>query len=233
VTVPDDVPAVVAELAGGDPASVFAQQPVVGRLVSVGGVARAGAVLVAAGYLAIPSDRDPHGPSARIEVVDEPRALAAAARLLEELGYSGLFCLDFIVDERGEAVLIDLNPRVFGSWLALQAAGVDLLGAYLAVLSGGPPPAVHPIPVGEVRDVLALRPLPMSSWSALRSQLGSAVSALRAGRPHAGRRWAWDCQVQLAWSLARALPRLASAVREAGGPRAWSAHPSVAVSPSS
>jgi hypothetical protein len=58
-------------------------------------------------------------------------AMEATERLLGALGYTGMFCLDFVGAEVGGPLLVDLNPRVFGSWAALQRAGVDLVTAYM------------------------------------------------------------------------------------------------------
>ncbi len=67
-------------------------------------------------------------------MLEKPEMLAAVARYLAELRYTGTFCIDFLVADRD--YMIDMNPRFFGSWPALQLAGVPLLEAYLDHVSG-------------------------------------------------------------------------------------------------
>ncbi|MCA0016119.1 hypothetical protein LB561_22780 [Mesorhizobium sp. B292B1B] len=66
-----------------------------------------------------------------VEIVDEPRAVAAARILLSSIGHSGLVEVEFKHDCRdGTLKLLDVNPRPW-SWFGLCApAGVDL-GAML------------------------------------------------------------------------------------------------------
>lgn len=66
-----------------------------------------------------------------VEIVDEPRAVAAARTLLSSIGHSGLVEVEFKHDCRdGTLKLLDVNPRPW-SWFGLCApAGVDL-GAML------------------------------------------------------------------------------------------------------
>lgn len=112
----------------------FVQRVVHGPLWNVGGVALAGEVLVAAAYRAIAAPSDPEGPPVDIELQDKPDQLEATRTFVAALGYSGPFAIDFIDDEG--PYLLDFNPRFFGTWAAMQSAGVDLLGAYLHTLGG-------------------------------------------------------------------------------------------------
>ncbi len=110
----------------------FLQQRVAGELWNVGGVAHRGEVLVSAAYRAFSAPGDPEGPPVDIQIGDRPQQLEATAALVAALGYSGPFAVDFLDD--GVPYLLDFNPRFFGTWAAMQAAGVDLLGAYLSTL---------------------------------------------------------------------------------------------------
>ena len=112
------------------PEEVFVQRAVSGRTWTVGGVARHGETLVSASYEARSNPDDPHGPAALIRILPHHDALLLAERFVDAVGYTGPFAIDFIDD--GTPHMIDFNPRFFGSWAALQAHGVDLLGAYLA-----------------------------------------------------------------------------------------------------
>lgn len=110
----------------------FLQEMIDGEVWNVGGVAHDGDVLVAAPYRAMTSPLDPQGPPVDIQIADRPDQVQATRALLQALRYTGPFAVDFIDD--GTPYLLDLNPRFFGTWAAMQAAGVDLLGAYLSTL---------------------------------------------------------------------------------------------------
>jgi D-aspartate ligase len=72
-----------------------------------------------------------------VEVVDEPRAVAAARTLLQSIGHSGLVEIEFKRDHRDNLLkLLDVNPRPW-SWFGLCAtSGVDL-GAMLWETANG------------------------------------------------------------------------------------------------
>ena len=110
----------------------FIQSKVGGDLWNVGGVAHEGEVLVAAAYWAFSAPDDPEGPPVDIQIEPKPDQIEATRRFVAALGYSGPFAIDFLDD--GVAHLLDFNPRFFGTWAAMQSAGVDLLGAYLSIL---------------------------------------------------------------------------------------------------
>jgi predicted ATP-grasp superfamily ATP-dependent carboligase len=59
---------------------------------------------------------------------------------LSKKGYRGLFGCDFLINKRGELVIVDLNPRRQGGYgcnaLALKAVGIDLTDLELASTLG-------------------------------------------------------------------------------------------------
>jgi predicted ATP-grasp superfamily ATP-dependent carboligase len=57
-------------------------------------------------------------------------------RLLQMIGWSGLFQAQFVRDAHGEHYLIDLNPRVYGSLNLAVAAGLNLPGIWVDLLLG-------------------------------------------------------------------------------------------------
>jgi predicted ATP-grasp superfamily ATP-dependent carboligase len=67
------------------------------------------------------------------------------ARLLGELGWSGIFNLQFLHGDHG-SYLIDVNPRVYGSMALAVAAGHNLPAIWAATLLGRAPQ----VPVYEV-----------------------------------------------------------------------------------
>ncbi len=123
--------AAAAAEVGRGPKSVLYQQAIAGEVWNVGGVSRDGEILTAAAYRAAAPAGDPHGPPVEIELEDRPDLLDSAGRIVSALGYRGPFALDFVMSDDDTGYLIDFNPRIFGSWPALQAGGVDLLGFYL------------------------------------------------------------------------------------------------------
>lgn len=70
-------------------------------------------------------------------IPQDPELLGAVRRLIDDLGWSGLFNLQFI--RAGERLhLIDLNPRIYHSlWLAV-ASGLNLPALWVALLLGRP-----------------------------------------------------------------------------------------------
>ena len=60
-------------------------------------------------------------------------------RLLQALGWSGLFQAQFIRSSHGEHYLIDLNPRIYGSLALAIAAGLNLPAIWVDLLLGRQP----------------------------------------------------------------------------------------------
>jgi hypothetical protein len=87
------------------------QSYVVGCLAVCNLVALDGVVLERFAFLSKQVDPNPFGPSTVIEITDLPMLEHAATKLIESLSYSGFASLDFIIDECGEAHLIELNAR--------------------------------------------------------------------------------------------------------------------------
>lgn len=129
--------------AARDDATYFIQQRVLGRTMHVGGVARQGEPIVIAAYEGEGPQQFGQISTGRL-VVDDA-AVTAATAFLRAAGYTGIFCFDLIRTETGEHYFIEVNPRIFGSWMTLQLAGVDVVGAYLFALGlGERPPAGAP-----------------------------------------------------------------------------------------
>jgi hypothetical protein len=131
--------------------SVFAQEFVPGKVASVGGVSRGGEIVGIVSYESRPADRNPLGPAAQVRLIDLPAAVAFTRTIIGALGYTGMFGLDFVDADQPRPLLVDFNPRVFGSWAGVQRAGVDLVSQYIAAydlsagngLNGSGDPVVH------------------------------------------------------------------------------------------
>lgn len=107
-----------------------------GSLTSLSGVFSAGAVLGATHQRALRVW--PRGCGEMAYAVSLPRDSElelAAGRLLARLGWSGLFQIQFI-ETAQDRLLIDLNPRVYGSLALALAAGQNLPALWVESLLG-------------------------------------------------------------------------------------------------
>ncbi|MEU6806406.1 ATP-grasp domain-containing protein, partial [Streptomyces neyagawaensis] len=76
-----------------------------------------------------------------------PRVQALAERLVDALGYRGVFDLDFRRDDDGAYHLLDFNPRPGAQFrLFADTAGVDVVRALHLDLTGRPVPLGAPVP---------------------------------------------------------------------------------------
>lgn len=176
----------VRESAARAPRGVFFQELVDGVLTNVGGVADRGRIVTAGCYRPYAAAATPLGPPETIEIVRSPGIEASLPPLLEALSYSGPFCIDYIERPDGSASLIDFNPRIFGGWLAMQTAGIDLLGAYLSLFGlAAPPPPSEPV-VGSRYDVRLLPAVGAGTREELASRLWHSAKQLRRVAPVTG-----------------------------------------------
>jgi hypothetical protein len=111
--------------------SVFLQELVEGETVHLGGVAKDGQIYVSAAYRSRSNRSDDLGPSTSIQIIEDSALSENGARIVAALGYSGSFGMDFARNAEGEPLFLDFNSRIFGSWIGLQRAGLDFIGAYL------------------------------------------------------------------------------------------------------
>lgn len=178
----------------GQGGGLLFQEVIEGEVLNVSGFAKDGQIQEAIAYLSLPSPADPNGPSVRIQTVSRPDLIADAGRYLAHMEFTGAFCLDFVAPESGN-YLIDVNPRFFGSWAAVQRAGLPILEAYLDHLRDRPflePPASLPSQT--------LWTAPAASGS-LRETARESLRTLRGIYPIVGNRGV----IAAAPSLARAL----------------------------
>ena len=192
------------------------QEVAPGELLHVGGVAREGALVQAACYRSVGSPHSPLGPSSEVIVVDDPETMAQAEGLMASLGYTGAFCLDYVRDGDGRALLIDVNARVFGSWKALQDAGLDMVGAYLHAIG-----LTTTAPRGRARVGMTIRVLPhnllFDGTKPVGPVLRARLTSVLAASGDLGARWATAAALRLLAAglleLGRRRPRPAVADR--------------------
>jgi predicted ATP-grasp superfamily ATP-dependent carboligase len=66
------------------------------------------------------------GPACYAETVDYPELLKLSIKLMKSLNYFGIADIDFLVDSRtGKPILMEINPRFWGSLQVAINAGVD------------------------------------------------------------------------------------------------------------
>ncbi len=147
-----------------------------GRLTALAGVFWNGEVVAAVrqrAYRLWPSDC---GEMAYAETIPrEDRLERAVGRLLELIGWEGIFQVQFI-EHRGRRCLIDLNPRIYGSLALALGAGQNLIGIWTDLLLGRTP-GVDGYRTGirfrrEELDVRAI------GSAIVKGQLGSAVAGI-------------------------------------------------------
>lgn len=116
---------------------VAVQEHVVGRPANIAAVCRDGKLLGAVGVEVL-SSRGPLGPSTVVQVVERDDMVEAAQFVARRFRLSGLFGLDFIIDEAsGHAVLLELNPRATPTCHLVVEQGADLLGLLMESLDPG------------------------------------------------------------------------------------------------
>lgn len=98
-----------------------------GPVVSLGGVFADGRLLALATSRYLRTWPPDAGPVCFSRSIDVPARLAeAAGRLLDSLGWEGIFELELVQREDGEHAVLDFNPRVYGSLALAVRAGAPL-----------------------------------------------------------------------------------------------------------
>jgi predicted ATP-grasp superfamily ATP-dependent carboligase len=181
----DDVAAVRGVVERRPDMRWLVQRRVTGTLAAIGGVAWKGR-LVCAVHQVSPRTWPPAAGITAFAVTVEPdrEREQAVGRLLAEIGWSGLFGLQFLL-AGGRAHPIDFNPRMYGSIGLAIASGPNLPAIWTDLLLGRDP-VVAPSRAGtryrvEDDDPRAL----LASWRA--GDRGAAVRGLlpRRGTAHA------------------------------------------------
>lgn len=86
------------------------------------------------------------GPASVVRVIDNREMMFAAERIAARLGVSGLFGLDFVIEEgSGTAFLIEMNPRATPLCHLRLGPGRDMPGALWGQLASQAPPMSPPV----------------------------------------------------------------------------------------
>jgi predicted ATP-grasp superfamily ATP-dependent carboligase len=83
------------------------------------------------------------GSAIRIRSTVDPALLDVGCRAMRELALTGFASADFMRRPDGSYVLLEVNPRLWGSLAGARSAGVDLFTPFAAMLAGqAPAPAL-------------------------------------------------------------------------------------------
>ena len=118
---------------------VLVQPYIPGILTSISGVSWEGKLVCAIHQLSSRIWPVPAGVSSYAKTIPPNAELElGVGRLLQAIGWSGLFQAQFIRSLHGEHYLIDLNPRIYGSLALAISAGLNLPGIWVDLLLGRP-----------------------------------------------------------------------------------------------
>lgn len=126
------------------------QEYVEGRLMAVVVLCDVGGeVLYSAQQVASHTYPPGLGGSCRAEIVRSDHTMEdALASFLKRIGWWGLAQIQFVLTADGDAFLIDLNGRFYGSMNLVLRAGSNLPAAWLGVATGTPYPDLAPARIG-------------------------------------------------------------------------------------
>ena len=162
-------------------ADLAEEDPVVQTYLSGGGLgcsvlAQGGRVLASICHRRLREYPVSGGPSSCCVCVERPDLVEYAGKIVEAVGYTGLAMFEFKEDEAGKARLLEVNPRIWGTFplTRVSHSGIPLLWCALAWNAGNPGAPVE-LPVLPA-------PLPRRMIFAA-SDLMAAVGYARRGRP--------------------------------------------------
>ena len=119
----------------------IAQEYVPSTTFLVGGVFHAGEPLRL--YAAEKLAQDPAriGGAIQLRSTRDRALLELGTRVIRELRWTGFASVDFVRDRDGRYLLLEVNPRLWGSHAAALEAGVDLMTPFVQLLAGETPRA--------------------------------------------------------------------------------------------
>jgi hypothetical protein len=83
------------------------------------------------------------GPSIRVRACTDAALIQSARALVADLGWSGMACVEFIRDERGSFVLMEMNPRPWAALEVAERSGAGICRAFAERLAGRPVGPLH------------------------------------------------------------------------------------------
>lgn len=173
-----------------------------GPALDSAGVAREGEVVQLLTYRNTVNPRAPFSAAYGITSTDDPQLANVTRRVVAALGLTGPFALDAVADVDGQPLVIDVNVRIYGSWTACQALGLDVIGAYEYAMGLGPRPPAVIVPAGRQAEILRRPPLNVATRVQRLRWLASQSAEVGRRRRWLGTDWARatmrDC---LGWAM--------------------------------
>ena len=162
-----------SRLAGEDP---VVQEYLPGGALGCSVLAREGQVMASICHRRLREYPVSGGPSSCCQCVERPDLLSYAEKMVRETGYTGLAMFEFKEDAAGKPRLLEVNPRVWGTFPLTRAAGsvIPLLWCVLS-WNAGNPERREPLPVPG--------PLPGRKMIFAASDLMAGTGYARRGRP--------------------------------------------------
>jgi len=184
----------LGELNSESPGQPFAQAFIKGPRHLVGGYFSRGEAIRLFAQETIHQHPAVTGPSIRVRACTDEALIQSTRALVSDLGWSGMACLEFIRDDHGRFVLMEMNPRPWAALEVAERSGAGICRAFAESLAGRPVGPLHGYRVGGSQVVL-------EGFLLARSPGTGVWPALKTLRP---REWV-DCLRAVPWGR----PRLA------------------------
>ena len=124
------------ELKSRSPGQPFAQAFVKGRRHLVGGFLLDGEAIRLFAQETVAMDPALTGPSTRVRACADETLIRDARTLFADLRWSGMACVEFIRDERGRFILMEMNPRPWAALEVAERSGAQICRAFAESLAG-------------------------------------------------------------------------------------------------
>lgn len=126
----------IGELNAASPGQPFAQAFIRGPRHLVGGFFSRGEAIRLFAQETLEQHPAVTGPSIRVRACTDETLIRSARTLVADLGWSGMACVEFIRDERGRFVLMEMNPRPWAALEVAERSGADICRAFAESLAG-------------------------------------------------------------------------------------------------
>ncbi len=120
----------------GKAGQVIAQRFISGKPAMANAAVYEGELLACAVFTKEECYPDFKGPSAVVRQIENAEMLEAVQKFAGHTGYSGIISLDFMLDEQGDAFLIECNPRPTPVSHLGHVTGTDLFKALYCAIAG-------------------------------------------------------------------------------------------------
>lgn len=126
------------DLQSKSPGQPFAQAFIRGPRHLVGGFFSRGEAIRLFAQETIEANPPVTGPSIRVRAYADESLIGSARTLFADLEWSGMACAEFIRDERGRFVLMEMNPRPWAALEVAERSGAGICRAFAETLAGRP-----------------------------------------------------------------------------------------------